>query len=74
MSVAELVEFNDDGEARVECVCTAGDRARGLEAAETRSGHTKTSRFQEMIAAVAQGFRVPPRWFLAEEQNCWTPW
>ena len=46
MSVAELVEFNDDGEARVECVCTAGDRARGLEAAETRSGHTKTSRFQ----------------------------
>ena len=24
MSVAELVEFNDDGEARVECVCTAG--------------------------------------------------
>ena len=49
MSVAELVEFNDDGEARVECVCTAGDPARGLEAAETRSGHTKTSRFQRWL-------------------------
>ena len=35
MSVAELVEFNDDGEARVECVCTAGDPAGALEAAET---------------------------------------
>ena len=43
------MEFNGDGEARVECVCTAGDPARGLEAAETRSGHTKTSRFQERL-------------------------
>ena len=68
------MEFNGDGEARVECACTAGDPARGLEAAETRSGHTKTSRFQEMVAAVAQGFRVLPRWLLAEEQNCWSPW
>ena len=68
------MEFNDDGEARVECVCTAGDPAGALEAAETRSGHTKTSRFQEMVAAVAQGFRVLPRWLLAEEQNCWSPW
>ena len=28
---------------------TAGDPARGLEAAETRRGHTKTSRFQERL-------------------------
>ena len=43
------MEFNGDGEARVECACTAGDPARGLEAAETRSGHTKTSRFQRWL-------------------------
>ena len=43
------MEFDGDGEACVEGVCTAGDPARGLEAAETRSGHTKTSRFQERL-------------------------
>ena len=31
MSVAELVEFNDDGEARVECVCTAGRETSEIE-------------------------------------------
>ena len=43
------MEFDGDGKACVEGVCTAGDPARGLEAAETRSGHTKTSRFQERL-------------------------
>ena len=34
----------------------------------------KDEQIPEMVAAVAQGFRVPPRWFLAEEQSCSTPW
>ena len=34
----------------------------------------KDEQIPEMVAAVAQGFRVPPRWFLAEEQSCLTPW
>ena len=29
-------EINGDGKARVECACTAGDPARGLELAEKK--------------------------------------
>ena len=48
------MEFNGDGEARVECACTAGDPARGLEAAEMK----KWTRKDEQIPVDGCGSRA----------------
>ena len=68
------MEFNGDGEARVECDEDGRRPGQGAGSSGDKKWTHKDEQIPGEIAAVAQGFRVPPRWLLAEEQNCWSSW
>ena len=66
------MEFNGDGEARVECACTAGDPARGLEAAEMKKWTRKDEHITRAWTRISTFGKVWNRTFFDVRKKCGT--
>ena len=66
-------QIDGDGKAYVERDEDGRRPRQGAGSSGDKKWTHKDEQIPGEIAAVAQGLRVPPRWLLAEEQNCWSP-